>query len=119
VGDGTALNEGVVLGIRAPITLGRDVHVSFHAQIQTGYLESAIIPRVHGASPIAIEDHAWIASGAVVTAGVTVGRGAIVAANSVVVQDVPPMTLVAGAPARVVRPITVDEDPALAAHDRS
>jgi acetyltransferase-like isoleucine patch superfamily enzyme len=42
-----------------------------------------------------------------------------VAANSVVVQDVPPMTLVAGAPARVVRPITVDEDPALAAHDRS
>ncbi|NLG26918.1 MAG: acyltransferase, partial [Chloroflexi bacterium] len=53
--------------------------------------------------PIVIEDDCWIASGAIVLAGVTIGRGSVVAAGSVVTHDVPPYSVVAGMPARVLR----------------
>lgn len=51
---------------------------------------------------IAIEDDVWIGSGAVVTDGVRLGRGCVVAAGAVVTHDVPPRSIVAGVPARVV-----------------
>jgi galactoside O-acetyltransferase len=57
------------------------------------------------ASPIVIEKNAWIAAGATIIGGVTVGENSVVAAGSVVTKDVPPNTLVGGNPARVVRSI--------------
>ena len=59
----------------------------------------------HGitAAPIRIERNVWLGAGAIVLQGVTVGEGAVVGAGSVVSRDVPPATLVAGAPATVVR----------------
>ncbi len=53
--------------------------------------------------PVRIEAWADIGTGAIVLPGVTVGRGSIVGAGSVVTADVPPMTIVAGVPARVIR----------------
>ena len=53
--------------------------------------------------PVRIEDDAWLGAGAVILPGVTVGRGAVVAALSVVVEDVPELTVVGGQPARVIR----------------
>jgi acetyltransferase-like isoleucine patch superfamily enzyme len=53
--------------------------------------------------PIVIEDNAWICFNAVILKGVTVGKGAIVAASAVVTQDVPPFTVVAGNPAKVIK----------------
>lgn len=52
--------------------------------------------------PVSIEDDAWIGTDAFVGPGVKVGRGAIVGARAVVVDDVPPMRVVAGHPARVI-----------------
>ena len=49
--------------------------------------------------PIVIEDDAWIGFNAIVLKGVRIGRGAVVAAGAVVTRDVPPFTVVAGAPA--------------------
>jgi acetyltransferase-like isoleucine patch superfamily enzyme len=57
------------------------------------------------AKPIVIERNVWIAAGATVIGGVTIGENSVVAAGSVVTRDVPPDTLVAGNPARVVRSI--------------
>ena len=54
------------------------------------------------AEGITIEDDVWIGAGAIITDGVTVGRGAVVAAGAVVTADVPPHTVVAGAPARAI-----------------
>ncbi len=67
-------------------------------------------------SPISIGPYAWIAAGAFIGPGVTVGEGAVVGARAVVMKDVPPWTVVAGNPAKVIgqRPrfLTMDEQSA-------
>jgi acetyltransferase-like isoleucine patch superfamily enzyme len=55
--------------------------------------------------PIVIERNVWIAAGAIVIGGVTVGENSVVAAGSVVTRDVPPNALVGGNPARVIRSV--------------
>jgi acetyltransferase-like isoleucine patch superfamily enzyme len=57
------------------------------------------------AQGITIENDVWIGAGAIVTDGVTIGQGAVVAAGSVVTRNVPPRTVVAGAPAREIRAV--------------
>ena len=57
------------------------------------------------AKPIAIERNVWIAAGAIVIGGVTVGENSVVAAGAVVTGDVPPNVLVGGNPAKVIRSI--------------
>jgi acetyltransferase-like isoleucine patch superfamily enzyme len=56
--------------------------------------------------PIVIEDDAWLGTGCVILPGVRIGSGAVVGANSVVVDDVPSLHVVAGQPARTVRQLT-------------
>ena len=53
--------------------------------------------------PIIIEDDVWVGARAIILKGVTIGRGAIVAAGSVVTKNVPPYSIVAGVPAKVAR----------------
>ena len=60
-------------------------------------------------APIRIGNDAWIGCLAIILRGVTIGEGAIVGAGSVVSKDVPPFTIVAGNPARVVRELGADE----------
>ncbi|RYE17040.1 MAG: acyltransferase, partial [Sphingobacteriales bacterium] len=52
---------------------------------------------------IIIEDDCWIGTNSVVLAGVTVGRGSVIAAGSVVTKDVPPYSVVAGVPAKIIK----------------
>lgn len=60
----------------------------------------ALIPKT-----IHIKKNAWIGAGATILQGVTVGENAVVAAGSVVSQDVPPHTVVGGIPAKIIRKI--------------
>jgi galactoside O-acetyltransferase len=59
--------------------------------------------------PVVIQDKVWIGLNAVVLQGVTIGEGSVVGAASVVTRDVPPWTVVAGNPARVIREIAPRE----------
>lgn len=52
---------------------------------------------------VTIEDDCWIAANSIILAGVTVGKGSVVAAGSVVNENVPPYSVVAGVPARVIK----------------
>jgi acetyltransferase-like isoleucine patch superfamily enzyme len=110
IGPDSTLNEGVFLNLRDRVTIGADVHVSPYAQLHTGRLNIEDVPRRHEAGGIVVEDHVWIASSAIVSAGVRIGRAAVVAAGAVVTADVPAATLVAGIPARPVRSIDLREE---------
>ena len=61
------------------------------------------------ARPIRVERNVWIGFDACVLPGVTIGEGSIVGAKSVVTQSVPPFTVVAGNPARIIRQLDANE----------
>ncbi len=54
-------------------------------------------------APVIIGNDVWIGANVVIMNGVTIGHGAIIGATSVVTKDVPPYTIVAGSPARVIK----------------
>jgi len=53
--------------------------------------------------PIVIEDHVWIGRNAIINGGVRIGEGAVVGMGAVVTRDVPPLAVVGGNPARVIK----------------
>jgi carbonic anhydrase/acetyltransferase-like protein (isoleucine patch superfamily) len=92
IGEGSNVQDGAVLhgDPGQPVSIGADVTIGHRAV-------------VHGAT---LEDGCLIGIGAVVLNGVTVGSGALVAAGAVVTKDVPPRTLVMGAPAQPKRELS-------------
>ncbi len=105
IGEGCIIAPGVTFGLDGPITIGKNVSISPRAVLYTathaiGFgsrrMSPAMTPR-----PIVVEDGVWVGMHALILPGVTLGRGCVVAAGSVVLQDVPPNTLVAGNPATV------------------
>lgn len=56
-------------------------------------------------NPVHIGKNVWIGSNSTVLPGITIGENAVVGAGSVVTKDVPPMTVVAGNPARIIKEI--------------
>ena len=61
------------------------------------------------AKPIVIEKDCWLASNVIVCGGVTIGEGSVIGAGSVVTRDIPPHSLAAGNPCRVIREITAKD----------
>jgi len=59
--------------------------------------------------PVVIEDDVWIAARSIILPGVTIGKGAVIAAGAVVTKDVPPYTVVGGVPARKIK-LRIEED---------
>lgn len=87
---------------RGGITIGRNVVIASHCLLITAD-HDIYSPGFEGRlGAIVIGDRAWIASGAIITKGVTVGEGAVVAAGSVVTKDVDPWTIVGGVPAKPI-----------------
>jgi acetyltransferase-like isoleucine patch superfamily enzyme len=114
VGPRTFIGESVVIRGQGGVTIGEAVLIGPAAQI-LAINHTFADPTQHimdqgiSGDGIVIEDGAWIGAGAVILDGVRVGRGAVVGANSVVTRDVQSRTLVAGAPARVIKYLDRDE----------
>ncbi len=110
IGRDSLIGEYSVIRGQGGVTIGDRVYTSPLTQIIAvnhvfddpgrPFIEQGIT-----AEGIVVEDDVWLGAGAVVTDGVRVGRGAVVAAGAVVTADVPPHTVVAGVPARVLRPV--------------
>ena len=56
-----------------------------------------------GGAPVVIEDNVWIGANVTVMPGVTIGKHSVVAAGSVVTTDIPPDTMAAGVPAKIIK----------------
>ncbi|RAL27059.1 2,3,4,5-tetrahydropyridine-2,6-dicarboxylate N-acetyltransferase [Thermoflavimicrobium daqui] len=96
IGEGTMVDMNVVIGGRG--TIGKNCHIGAGTVI-AGVIEPP------SATPVIIEDDVVIGANAVILEGVRVGKGSVVAAGAVVIEDVPPNTVVAGTPARVIKEI--------------
>ena len=74
------------------------------------WVNSKRFPSQHADDEVVIEDDVWLGYGAVVLTGVTVGRGSVVAAGSVVTRDIPPYSIAGGVPAKVIGQRFADPD---------
>jgi acetyltransferase-like isoleucine patch superfamily enzyme len=104
IGENAFVNYGSSLVASNHVKVGKDCLIGTHVMIM-----DCDFHRVEDktwdttGSPIVIEDRAWLGNRCIVLKGVTIGHDAVVAAGSVVTHDVPPRSVVAGVPARVVR----------------
>lgn len=101
LGDGTFVGRAS-LYCTGGVRIGRNVNVSDGAVIITAKHDVNSPQFEARYEPITIEDWAWIATNAIVLAGVTIGEGAVVAAGAVVTKDAAPYTIVGGNPAKVI-----------------
>lgn len=100
IGEGCSIGFRCLLDARGRITLGDNVVLASDTQLITG---SHVIDSDDFAAefrPITIESYVWVASRSTIVSGVTIGRGGVVGACSLVRHDVPSMAVVAGVPAR-------------------
>jgi acetyltransferase-like isoleucine patch superfamily enzyme len=110
IGRDSLIGEYTVIRGQGGVTIGDRVYTSPFTQIiavnhvfddpARPFVEQGIT-----AEGIVVEDDVWLGANVVVTDGVRIGKGAIVAAGAVVTRDVPPHTVVAGVPARVIKEI--------------
>lgn len=103
IGDNSTLNEGVFLNCRDKVLIGSNCHLSPNVQIHTGKLIFNQFPRVHSSEKIIIEDNVWIATGAVISAGIKISKNSIIGANSVVIDDIDSNCFYAGNPAKKIK----------------
>jgi acetyltransferase-like isoleucine patch superfamily enzyme len=109
IGDGTSIAGSCVLSAAVSVRLGRgvlfarNVYVSDHSHRFDDPGRAVLDQGIDRVGAVTIEDGAWLGQNVVVGPGVRIGRGAVIGANSVVLDDVPDRAVAVGAPARVVR----------------
>src|SRR3546814_472749 len=108
IGNNSSIGPYAYIGCSRMIEIGDNVMMSPRVSI---YAENHVFERTdisiknQGVKRefVKIEDDCWIAANSVILAGVTIGKGSIIAAGSVVTHDVPPYSIVAGVPATVIK----------------
>ena len=127
IGDCTMIRENSIIGSICNITIGSYVIISNNIHIydnnnhptDPAARKEMCKQDFHGDcwrwkyseyAPVVIKDNVWIGERSTILKGVTIGEGAIVASNSVVTKDVPPYSIVAGNPAKVVKKIDPEKD---------
>ena len=90
------------------VLTGRFVLITDNAHGNSSFEETEISPldrQVYSKGAVVVEKNVWIGDKATVLPGVSIGEGAIIAANAVVTKDVPAYTVVAGCPAKAIKRI--------------
>jgi acetyltransferase-like isoleucine patch superfamily enzyme len=111
IGDGTSIVGACVISavrsvqLEENVLLARNVYISDHMHRYDQTNQPVLAQGLEKIKPVLIRRGAWLGQNVVVCPGVTIGRGAVVGANSVVTQDVPDFAVAAGAPARIVKAI--------------
>lgn len=112
IGDNTAIGEYTQISAAKEVRIGngvltgRFVYISDNNHGTSCLADLKMQPSkrdLYIKGPVVIEDNVWIGDKASILSGVTIGKGAIVACNAVVTKDVPPYSVVAGVPAKVIK----------------
>ncbi len=108
VGDNSNIGPNSYIGCSGLIKIGNNVMMSPGVGIYAenhNFSNTTIPMKDQGVTVqfVTIQDDCWLASNCIILAGVTVGKGSVVAAGAVVTKDVPPYSVVAGAPATVIK----------------
>ena len=100
---------GIIIGNNVAISLGAYLRAGNHDYssldmpiINQGHIARKIISEKNEEASIIIEDDVWIAPHSIILSGAKIGRGSIISAGSVVASEIPPYSIVAGNPARVI-----------------
>ena len=114
------IGEGTFLNIAVMVAAARLVEIGSHCMLANGCFVTDANHRFDdpdtpvpwqgfdSRGPTRIGDNVWLGANVVVTSGVTIGERCVIGANSVVTQDVPPFSIAAGVPAKVLRAVTYD-----------
>jgi acetyltransferase-like isoleucine patch superfamily enzyme len=108
VGNNSSIGPYAYIGCSGYIEIGDNVMMSPRVSIysENHNFSETTLPMIEQGvtrSFVKIEDDCWLAANSVILAGVTVGKGSVVAAGSIVTKDVPPYSIVAGNPARIIK----------------
>jgi acetyltransferase-like isoleucine patch superfamily enzyme len=109
IGDHVAINCGVTIDAWHDVRIGNKVMIAPNVTIiddNRHELEPGS-PLYNG--PTIIEDNVWIAGNVTILPGVTIGTGSVIAGHSVVSKDIPPNSLAAGSPAKVIKTLNVPD----------
>jgi len=111
IGRGSFLNLGVMVAAMASVEIGEHCMLAngcFVSDADHRY-DDAVLPvpwqGFRSKGPTKLGDNVWCGANVVITSGVTIGERCVIGANSVVVASLPPFSVAAGAPARVLRTI--------------
>ena len=119
IGNNVTVNTGCTFVDCNKITIGNNVLIAPNVQIYTAThpidLNERLAPvetddgvdyiRRTFALPVTIEDGCWIGGGVIILPGITIGKGSVIGAGSVVTKNIPPDSLAAGNPCKVIRKI--------------
>jgi acetyltransferase-like isoleucine patch superfamily enzyme len=108
IGDRSTIGHNSVLVSRERIQIGNDCMLAAFCYVldvdhEFADPEKPIRQQGLRIKPVIVGNDVWVGAGTFILRGVTIGDGAVVAANSVVTEDVPPYSVVAGSPARVIK----------------
>lgn len=102
IGNNCVLNREIYLDGRTGIEIGNNVNISFQCCVLSLHHDHNHPGFASVGGIVTIHDHAWLGARAIILPGVTIGKGAVVAAGAVVTKDVPEFTVVGGVPAKVI-----------------
>lgn len=94
------IGDNVMFGPRVTIVTG-DHRIDIKDKPMINVTDSEKLPE--NDLPVIFEGDNWVGTGAIILKGVTIGNGAVIAAGSLVIKDVPPFAIVGGVPAKIIR----------------
>lgn len=114
IGDNCFINLGVMIAAQDEITIGDWTMIAnggFIGDAAHRFDDPELPVPLQGFTskgPVHIGENCWLGANVVVTSGVTIGERCVVGSNSVVTTDIPPFSIAAGAPAKVIRKVEFD-----------
>jgi len=112
IGDDTVINYQVGISVECKVEIGKGCVIAGETMIfdnnshSISYTNNRTMTK-GDVGPIKIDDNVWVGMRSMILKDVSIGKGSVVAAGSVVTKDVPPMTLVGGNPARIIKKIVL------------